>query len=135
MSERHKIALLSIYSLVVGCALYIIFRSDSYVAKLFSVLPFIVKIQEFFLFADSDFLKYYFPDYLWCLGLCCALIAIHTPKLKSVLLCSTVSVICGMAWELSQYIGIINGTGDILDIIMYLLAGVTAVIIYLKEKK
>ena len=45
------------------------------------------------------------------------------------------TAIYGCVWELLQWLSILGGTGDYLDIIMYLLASILCLIINLKERK
>ena len=80
-------------------------------------------------------IKYYFSDYLWAVSLCCGLHCILLPSNKGSLLCFAITVCYGFIWELLQYASIFKGTGDLWDILMYILAGFTVLILNFISKK
>lgn len=82
---------------------------------------------------DCGFLKYYLPDYLWGVALACGLHAIFNPKAKESLICTVVVVLLGALYEVLQWFGIISGTGDIVDVVLYALAGATVNVINYKR--
>lgn len=127
MSDRLFRVLIGAVSLASGGLIYIIFRSNTYIAVLFNEFNCIKKIREVAGVFSCDFVKYYFPDFLWCFSLCFFMQAVIDITKKGVVLSGIASVLCGVLWEVFQYIGTVSGTGDLSDIIMYLTAGVTAV--------
>ena len=135
MSKRKKNILFSLISLIVGSLLYILFRKNTYIGGILNGIENIYISRERYLFQVSDFFKFYLPDFLWGFSLGCGLIAIHNPRIKGVIICASYSFLCGLIWELLQYLEVLSGTGDIHDVIMYLLASVVCIIINLKETR
>ena len=88
--------------------------------------------RHWFSFLECDFFKFYFPDFLWSFALACAFIALFLPGKKGLAACSGFSLFCGLCWELFQTLGVVNGTGDFLDALMYLAAAVLAFVINIK---
>lgn len=137
MKKRFVYFLLCAVSLVCGSILYIIFRPDSYVAiYVRNVVPILQTVFENINGTDVDFFKYYFPDFLWAFSFNCGLnVIFHEPK-KAIINGIVVSLV-GILWELAQKTGIVSGTGDIIDVLMYILAVVVLflpnVILYKKQ--
>ena len=135
MSKRKKNILFSLTALVVGCLLYVFFRENTYVGNIFDGIENIKKASQMVSTQMGDWCKFYLPDFLWGFSLNCGLIAIYNPNIKGIIICASVSFSCGCMWELLQYNGTLNGTGDIHDIIMYFLASAICTIINLKETR
>ena len=55
----------------------------------------------------------------------CGLHVIFQPEICVSALCTVAVVIYGGVYELLQYLGVIGGTGDLWDVLMYILAGIT----------
>ena len=129
MKKRNVYILLCIASLCIGGGLYVIFRPNTYITDFVrSLLP---VSGALFLKAESincDLVKYYLPDFIWAFSLNCGLNAIFNTK-KSVFINGGVVFGISALWELAQYVGITSGTGDLIDVAMYLAALVTVVII------
>ena len=70
----------------------------------------------------SYFVRYSLPDFLWAFGLCCALHAVVLPNGRRSVPVSLFSALVGCAWELLQLAGIVGGTFDPLNCLMYLAA-------------
>lgn len=134
MSKRGVNILVCILALVAGLAIYVVFRPNTYLSKFVAEMPFATRIKEFAAPFPCDFLKYYLVDYLWELALCCGLIAIFLPDRSAVLRCCAFSLAFGTAWEILQKVDLAGGTGDLLDILMYLAAALTATLLNYKEK-
>ncbi len=83
----------------------------------------------------SNFLKFYFPDFLWAISLCFGLYAIYLPTIKTSIMLSVIVFVYGVIWEILQAVEVLGGTGDIVDVIMYLLACLLALIFNLKKEK
>ena len=135
MSKRKKNIRFSLAALVVGCFLYVFFRENTYVGNMFDIIEHIEKMRQMFSSQICDLCKFYLPDFLWGFSLSCGLIAIYVPGIKGVIICASVAFLCGCMWELLQCIGVLSGTGDIHDIIMYFLASALCIIINLKETR
>lgn len=127
---------IEISALILGGLIYWLFREKTYISKLVSYyIDGEVLKQQFGIF-DSNFLKYYFVDYLWALSLSCGLHSIFLPEFKTSLKITFIVFIFGIIYEILQKIGNINGTGDIIDILLYLLAGITTNLInYILTKR
>lgn len=110
-------------SLIIGLFIYLIFRENTYVAKFVSVHINIDFLRDLFLPFENNFIKYYFVDYLWGLSLSCGLHIIFFPNMKHSIVLTIIVFIFGAVYEALQKSDVISGTGDIADIILYLLAG------------
>lgn len=135
MSKQKMNVLLGIVALVLGGFIYVAFQENSYVARFCAQLENISYLQKNLNVYSNDFLLYYFPDFLWGFSLCCGLQIIHRPGVRGTLLCSVVAFLCGMLWELLQSGDYVIGTGDVIDVLMYLLASFVSIIINLKERE
>ena len=134
MSKRIVNLLLCISALTLGCVFYVLFRPDSYVSAMFDKMPLIAFTREACEPYSCDFLNSYFLDYLWGVAFSCAFCAVFGDD-SSLSVNLTVPFLCGCGWEILQWIGAVNGTGDIFDVIMYFLAALTAYILNKKEKR
>ena len=128
-------AFFGLFLLFLGGFLYLIFRENTYIADIFEDVLFVEKIRDFTKPFESDFLKYYFQDFLWAVSLNLELFAVSKPSFKHGVFCSIVTLIFGTLWETLQYLKIINGTGDICDILMYIFAVIFALLIFIKKEK
>lgn len=135
MTNRIKNMMVSFAALLAGGLLYIWLRPNTYIGNILDGLLGIDLVRQIGMNHAGDFLKYYLPDFLWGSSLGCALIAVYDPRIRGVIICAGVSVLCGSLWEVLQYAQVIKGTGDIHDVIMYLLAGAMCIIINLKERR
>lgn len=135
MSKRRINILLGTMTLVLGFLIYIFFRTNTHIARAFDKIDWIVYIRRQLPGCSNDFIKFYLPDFLWGFSLNCGLMAIYDPRVKGGILCGCIALVSGCIWEILQYIGIVSGTGDVIDIIMYLLASIIHIIINLKERE
>lgn len=132
MSRTVKNIAWSIAALLVGAVLYILCRPDTYIGEIFSGCPYVDMLRE----KAAPFvvnLHGYLPDFLWALALSCSLHAVFLPKGKGVIVCAGIVVLAGIVWELMQVYGTVTGTGDGVDVLMYLCGGLVSVMINLKE--
>jgi len=127
--------MLEINALVIGGFIYLLFRKNTYIAECISHLISVMFLRELFSFLDINFIKYYFVDYLWAFSLNCGLHTIFLPNIKCSFLLTTIVFLIGALYEILQTIDFINGTGDIVDVIMYLLAAITVNLINLFLQK
>lgn len=133
---KKKIILFSgcILSISIGAIIYALFREDTYISKIILKFVDLSKWKHMFNYVDSNFTKYYLPDYLWAFSLSCGICIILNPINKQQLFsCTFSSFLIGTIYELLQASNIITGTGDIIDIALYFLAALTINLILIKE--
>ena len=99
-------------SLVVGIVFYLLGRTNFFNGLGIETKNILLKFS------------FYLPDFLWSFALYYALSLIH----KS-LISAFIASFTGICWELLQQYNIVNGTFDFIDIFMYLMAILVAVII------
>ena len=125
MHSRKKHLYLCALSLVLGLLFYVLFKSNSYlnafVEKLLGI--------QLGMWLNCNVINHHFCDFLWGFSLTCGLIFILGNNRRVRFLCVTISVGYGCLWELLQLFSIVPGTGDIIDILTYLLASVLAALI------
>ena len=135
IKNYHRFWIIGTIALILGSIIYILFRPQTYIAQWFSNYAFIQTLQDSVFKINNDFLRFYFPDYLWGLSLSCYLHSLFHPRISGSVLCSGISILYGTLLELIQFFNIISGTGDICDILMFILAGATAMIINIPNLK
>ncbi len=128
------LTLISICSLLLGTLLYTMLRENTYISIFIRSIIHIDTTAISAGFLNNAFLKYYFPDFLWSLSLAAILHVVIVPSNYGSIICSTLSTLTGICFELFQHIGFISGTGDFLDIFSYALAGLLISILYLYKK-
>lgn len=116
---------IGVYSIIIGLFIYLIFRENTYVAKFVSAMVNLDFLRDLFFPLENNFIKYYLVDYIWGLSLNCGLHIIFFPNMKQSVVLTIITFVLGTVYECLQIFNIISGTGDILDIILYLLAGMT----------
>ncbi len=124
--------IIGVFSLIIGLIIYLIFREQTYISKSLSKFFPLKRVREVLKNFNINFVKFYLPDYLWALSLNCGLNIIFKPRRIGSVICAVTVFIIGILYEIFQYLGLIIGTGDIIDIILYLLAGITVNIINFK---
>ncbi len=124
-----KYCILGGISLLAGLFTYLLFRPNTYVTR------FIIDLfPEWYSFdkswgLNSGFIKFYFADFLWAFSFACFLHAIFVPLLKGSLLCALLTSVFGMVYEGLQFFGFVGGTGDVIDCLFYIIAGIIVVAI------
>lgn len=129
MAARTKNCLLSVSAILIGGVLYILFRPHTYIANIFERYFYITEIRAWLQPISCEFVRFYLGDFLWMFALCCGLYAIFPPEENWSVVCVAIATACGIAWEVLQWIGVTTGTGDWMDILMYVLACIAANII------
>ncbi len=124
---------IGVISLILGLMIYLLFRENTNISQMIYRFIDLTEIRSILSWLENDFLKYYFVDYLWALSLSCWLHLIFLPKMKGSFVCSITVVFLGVLFETLQFTKLVNGTGDILDVISYLLAVLTVNIINYKR--
>lgn len=129
MIKRIKYMIHAVTALLFGLILYILFRPESYITgsilNIFHIKPDRIAYDG----AILSFLSFYFADFLWCYSLAIGLCAIFVPCGRGRFHCCLLAFGWGVIWELGQMAGVIGGTADILDVLMYLLAACTCYIL------
>ena len=121
MSKKEiQLFLLSIVSLTLGCMVYVLFRPYSNISIWVNQIIPTKSYADNLRFLDSSFIKYYFVDFLWAFSFSCIIRIVLKEKKKPVIF--AVVSFCGLIWELLQCIGTVIGTGDFIDVIMYIMA-------------
>ena len=134
MPNKRLSLILGFAALFCGFFLYVLFREETYIAKLFRWIPALRELRDASRTGANAFAKYYLPEFLWGFSLCCFLRAVY-PKGKWMgMICAAVAFAAGLLWETLQLWGAVGGTFDILDITAYFTASLLAIII-LKERK
>ena len=129
MTVKKCNLILSCVLLGLGGTIYILFRENTYIANFTEKFIYFDNVRSRLYFLNCNFLKYYFTDFTWAFSLCCGLFSFYPSKVSNVIKIGLVTFLLGTIWEIIQYIGIIKGTGDVLDLMMYLSASVIAVTI------
>ena len=125
MAKRRRYLFLSWTSLVVGLCVYVIFKESSYLHMAAEKML----GRSFGLHTNCGFINYYLCDFLWAFSLSCGLIFILGDGTKQKLVCAEIASLYGLFWELLQQRGVVSGTGDWLDVLIYFLASLLAGII------
>ena len=129
MNKRKIYIVLCILSVSLGGGIYIIFRPNTYVSEIFvSIFPLPQNTIDFFSYFNCNFVKYYFPDYLWAFSLVCGFNTIFSSH-KKIFHCAIAVLLMGILCEILQLSGIVTGTGDLIDVLMYLTAVCSVVLI------
>ncbi len=122
----------SFFSLCVGLSLYLFVRQGTYIHQILHT-PIAFGFSEVSFFGDK-IVRYAFPDFLWGYALSMVLYALWLPRKKAYII-SVISALLGIAWELCQLLSIVNGTFDIIDCGMYILASIISYHFYKKREK
>ncbi len=126
--------LVAFISLFMGFLLYVLFRPTTYISSyIFTYFP-MLRTNYAFLFPRMRYFTYYLADFLWALSLSCGLHAIFLPKKRGSLYCTITVFLLGSSYELLQHLDVISGTGDIADIMLYVLGSGAVNIIYFTRR-
>ena len=108
-------------ALLIGLSIYVLLRPDSYIHSLVArALDLTLPPPTPNVFADA--VRYYLADALWAYALTFALVVFIEPVPAGVCGC-----LFGLLWEFAQWHGVVGGTFDLTDILMYLSASLLAV--------
>lgn len=119
MKKRFLHIALCVISLCIGGCIYVFFRPNTYISEFIrSISPITINFFSNTEIPNINFLKYYLSDLLWSFSLYCGLNALFTTK-KNLLTNGFLVLLLGALWELAQHKNIIPGTGDLIDILMY----------------
>ena len=128
-------SVLSFISLFVGMIIYLFYRENSYISIYLHSLLNVPYLPDLLGLGNNKFIRFYFVDYLWVFSLSCGLHCVFIPRMTGSLIITAVVFLYGSIYEILQFYAIIDGTGDILDVLLYALAGITVNIINLQRRK
>ena len=128
MCKQNQNVLLSAGALCLGGILYVFLREESWIAKQIPISAYLIDSRAYLAMKSLGFFRYYLPDFLWGLSLGCTLVAVCKPSREKCWICGAVSFSCGCLWEALQLLGVLSGTGDLLDVAMYFLAAIICII-------
>ncbi len=131
MKRRCYILVHSVVSLTIGLSCYLLFRRNTIIHKILNCQD-LFGLSEKRFFADCQ-LRYYLPDFLWCYSLSMLLYAVWYPQNK-IHLIPIFSAFFGIVWELLQLLSIVNGTFDLADCTIYILASAFSYYLFKREK-
>lgn len=131
----------SLTSLILGTSIYILFRAST--LKVFSWLDFAgINILDSSIRKSalefSDYIPGWIllslPDGLWLFSYVCLLLYIwkNSVTIQNLLWISIVPVIA-VGSEIAQYFGMLQGTFDSIDLLLYILGGILALLIFKKS--
>lgn len=125
---RRKVILfiLSCLALLVGLLLYLFFNKDAYISKvILDIIPIQTNTDENIVIS---ILRGYGADLLWSISFTMIMqfiLWLDKKKIIFLLFCS----LLGILYELMQCFGIVPGTADIVDAIVYIFGSVLAIMI------
>lgn len=125
----------SLSSLLLGGMIYLLFRPHTYIALIVSNYIQFDRITECLRWMNCGWVKFYLADYLWALSLSGGLHLIFQPDRRGTVWCALTVISYGGIYELLQQLNWISGTGDLWDLLMYILAALTANILNLSLKE
>ncbi len=110
-----------------ACLIYLFYRQDIIIERyekwfsLFGELRSLTYIETGSTWYWS-FIKYYLPDMLWAYSLGCSAFYGYRNRIVKIV----VPILFGTTIEICQYIGLLFGTGDVLDIIIEIIGAALA---------
>lgn len=122
--QEVKYFILGFLALFLGLLIYLFLRPNTHISR-FLLSFFSIDVPNVFSVIDNSFFKFYLVDYLWAFGFSCWLKCIFVEKPNGTLWCMFIVSFVGIAYEVMQYLGVISGTGDVLDCLLYVLAAWT----------
>lgn len=126
-NKRIILATISVSSLILGTLLYLFLNKEAYVSKLILT---IVSVKDINYKSNIvlKILKNYGADFLWSVSFAFVVQMILWLRKRRVILLIFCSLL-GIVYELMQCSGVISGTADIVDVIVYILGSLFAIII------
>lgn len=114
----------------IACLIYLFYRQDIIIEQYEEWFPLFGKLRLLTYTETGSnwywlFIKYYFPDMLWAYSLGCSTYYGYRNRAIKILL----PILLGTTIEVCQYIGVLFGTGDILDIIIEIIGSYTACVV------
>lgn len=126
MRRKVIVLIISIVLLVLGLLLYLLLNREAFVSRiLLKIFPIQINFSESF---GIKILRGYGADFLWSVSFTLIIQLIVWAEKKSLgllLFCS----LLGILYEIMQCFGITTGTADIVDVIVYILGSLFAILI------
>ena len=122
--QKVKYFILGFLALSLGLLIYLLLRPNTHISR-FLLSFFSLDIPNVYGVIDYPFFKFYLVDYLWAFGFSCWLCCIFIEQRNGALCSMLIVSIIGITYELMQFFDVILGTGDVLDCLLYVLAGWT----------
>lgn len=125
-NKKVILIIISIVLLFLGLLLYLLLNQETYVSKaILTVIPIRITIAENIF---VRILKGYAADLLWSASFTMIIqfiVWFEKKKIKYLILCC----LLGIVYELMQFFRITSGIADIVDVIVYILGSLLAIII------
>lgn len=136
--KYNKLIFGSLFSLTLGTSIYILFRSSS--LKVFSWLDLLginildSNVRKFALSISKnipDWVLLSLPDGLWLFSYVCLMLYIwkNSVTIQNLFWISIIPVIA-LGSEIAQLFGLMQGTFDLMDLLLYMLGGVLPLLIF-----
>ena len=126
MRRKVVVLIISIVLLVLGLLLYLLLNREAFVSRiLLKIIPIQIEFSENI---GTKILRGYGADFLWSVSFTMIIHLIIWTEKKSLgflLFCS----LLGILYEIMQCFGITTGTADIVDVIVYILGSLFAILI------
>lgn len=119
-----KYFILGFLALFFGLLIYLFLRPNTHISRFLRTF-FSFDAPNVFGVLNYSFFKFYLVDYLWAFGFSCWLRPIFIKEPKGTLWCILIVSFIGVVYEMMQFLNIVSGTGDVLDCLLYVLAGWT----------
>ena len=132
MSKRLWCGAHAAMALLVGGGVYLILREGTVMHDVLAFLSFSPSALSQKAFWGGDFCRYYLPDALWAYSLQFALCGGMFPQKCGTAVMVAVTTVCGAGFEMLQQYGILRGTADIVDVLLYFCGGFLAAAVYVK---
>ena len=132
MNSRIKMIIICILCLLLGAAIYLLSRTDTYLNHMSYK---IFRIETAMCILPTG-ISFYLPDFLWAAALCSGLFALWPLGING-FIWGIITFLYGALWELLQLFSVVKGTADLIDVMLYLMAAFAVVMInyFLKTRK
>ena len=131
MKRKWILLVISTVLLVLGLLLYLLFNREAFISRVFlEIIPIHISFNDSF---GIRILRGVGADFLWSVSFALivqAIVWIEKKKTGLLVFCS----LLGIVYELMQCFGITPGTADIVDVIVYILGSLFAILIILGGK-
>ena len=136
MHKKYIFIILSCFSLFLGGAVYLLYRENVIISIFVEQFIDLSRIRALRPFPESIFINGYLCDYLWMFSFTSSFAFLFYEERRK-WLAYTFNFLCGVFWEIAQLKSLVSGAFDFLDVLTYLTAVFSVVLIdkKLKEKK
>ena len=136
MHKKYIFIILSCFSLFFGGAVYLLYRENVIISDFVEQFIDLSRIRALRPFPKSIFINGYLCDFLWMFSFTSSFTFLFYEERRK-WLAYTFTFLCGVFWEIAQLKSLVSGVFDFLDVLTYLTAVFSVVLIdkKLKEKK